>query len=30
MLDAAQARYHPDERDDVQLFQFDLQREPSS
>lgn len=26
MFDAALARYHPDERDDVQLFQFDLQR----
>ncbi len=28
MFDAALARYHADERDDVQLFQFDLQDEP--
>ncbi len=29
MYDAALARYHPDERDKVQFFQFDLQREES-
>ena len=29
MFDAALARYHADERDEVQLFQFDLTREPS-
>lgn len=28
MLDASLARYHADERDNVQLFQFDLTREP--